>query len=808
MKYLETIDLISSSGQFPGPKAGALDGADIGLFAIAGETTKPPSPAIMDASTTRSFADEEKPAEALKQKNGGGKTANGDDFSYGENGIEEEELIQPQIRSDFRESTYWNAHITTNKQGKATIEVEYPEQLTTWETVVRAITKDTKVGSVTHQTITTKNLLVRLITPRFFQERDEVIISGIVHNYLAKDKTAHIKLEVEGLTLLDEAEQKVIVPHNGEYHIEWRVKSESLPETGLAKITLSALTNEESDAMQKEFPIFPYGVEMFKAFAGEVKDEIEIKFDLPKERNIETTQLMINLTPSIASAIIEPLPYLAGYPYGCVEQTMSRFLPDVIVAQTMQELGLWNKDTFQTTNYVKLPAEFQKLQEELPLMVEDCLKRLTNFQHNDGGWGWWQNDNSRIDMSAYVVYGLVEAQRADFKVSQDMIDRGVDYLRNNAKTLTGDLNELLYVLYVLSYTDSERPSKEILTHLFDRRADLTDYSRALLLMCLKNANLDDKVEILLRNLEDKVIEKEKTAHWGKPNSWWWYDNTIESTSYILRAIMQVNPEHHLIPKIVRWLLDNRRGTHWQSTKDTAIAIYALSDYLHISNELEPDYNAIVYLNGEKIKSYKITKANILGVEPLTIPNEQLAEGENTIKIVKKGKGSLNYSAYLGYYSTEEDIKSQASEGLQIERTYYRITHKKNTQGNLEEVREPMKEVFYVGDEIEVEIKITADNDFQYIMVEDPKPAGCEAAEVKSGYDWSNWDWAEIEYRDEKVCTFYSWLRRGEHTLTYRLRAEVQGDFWVMPTRIEPMYAPEKRALSDNAYMPIVNRKRE
>jgi hypothetical protein len=100
-----------------------------------------------------------------------------------------------------------------------------------------------------------------------------------------------------------------------------------------------------------------------------------------------------------------------------------------------------------------------------------------------------------------------------------------------------------------------------------------------------------------------------------------------------------------------------------------------------------------------------------------------------------------------------------------------------------------------GDLIEVELTIDSKNDYEYILLEDPKPAGFEPAEVVSGYDGNELG-AYVEFRDTRTCFFCRALARGQHSVTYRLRAESPGRFAALPASISAMYAPELRGNSD------------
>ena len=101
-----------------------------------------------------------------------------------------------------------------------------------------------------------------------------------------------------------------------------------------------------------------------------------------------------------------------------------------------------------------------------------------------------------------------------------------------------------------------------------------------------------------------------------------------------------------------------------------------------------------------------------------------------------------------------------------------------------------------GDLLEVMLKITAKNTYDYLAFEDPKPAGCEPVEVRSGGQWQEGFCANVELRDTKTVFFVELLEQGEHLLRYRLRAETPGQFHALPATGTATYAPELHANSD------------
>src|SRR5205085_1131011 len=114
---------------------------------------------------------------------------------------------------------------------------------------------------------------------------------------------------------------------------------------GEAQMTLSARGDACADAMQKTYLVQDHGLEVQVARALKLEGTVEggelaFTLDVPAARARETTAFTIDVSPSLAVTMLDALPYLVDYPYGCVEQTMSRFLPAAIVAHTLSARGL------------------------------------------------------------------------------------------------------------------------------------------------------------------------------------------------------------------------------------------------------------------------------------------------------------------------------------------------------------------------------------------------------------------------------------------------------------------------------------
>ncbi|MHB1422984.1 MAG: alpha-2-macroglobulin family protein, partial [Gemmataceae bacterium] len=252
----------------------------------------------------------------------------------------------PVVRKNFADTALWTASLTTDKNGFAEVSLTMPENLTAWKVKVWAMGAGTCVGQGDAEIVTKKNLIVRLQAPRFFVQKDEVVLSANVHNYLKSEKLVKVSLELDGgtLTANGETTRTVSIPAGGEQRVDWRVK---VIGEGDAIVRMKAVSDEESDAMQMRFPCYVHGMLKTDSFSGVVRAEQKsggIVFHVPAERRINETLLEVRYSPTLAGAMVDALPYLVEYPYGCTEQTLNHFLPTIITQRILLNMKLDLKD--------------------------------------------------------------------------------------------------------------------------------------------------------------------------------------------------------------------------------------------------------------------------------------------------------------------------------------------------------------------------------------------------------------------------------------------------------------------------------
>ena len=243
---------------------------------------------------------------------------------------------QELVRRDFADSAFWSARLRTDKTGKATTTFKVPDSLTNWRVQVTAISSKMHVGSGNTKFKTIRPIMIWPMLPRTFTEGDVVRIFGTVHNLTEKEQSIQVKLTTENGQVLDEPERTVLVPPKGNVPVYWRYRAGA---KGFADLLMSAKCESGSDASLKKLPVTPAAV-LERATASGIVSKGKLIVTLPKDFDPTRASASITIAPTIAADLDDTLPYLVEYPYGCVEQTMSRFLPAIRVSQILRQSGI------------------------------------------------------------------------------------------------------------------------------------------------------------------------------------------------------------------------------------------------------------------------------------------------------------------------------------------------------------------------------------------------------------------------------------------------------------------------------------
>jgi uncharacterized protein YfaS (alpha-2-macroglobulin family) len=691
-----------------------------------------------------------------------------------------QDFADAELREDFQDTILWLPTIETEDDGRATIEVVFPDNLTEWRLTARAISLYDHVGQNSYSVTTTLPVIARLAAPRFFVRGDSASLRVIGQSNLLMDELGRLELETENLRLDGVTTEPAVLPAGGRTTADFTVQADV---TGTAVMTATALTRAASDAMRLSVPILPYGVRSELAWAGSGTGSWT--FTLPSGTDINSVRGALYLTPSLAAAVSPALAYLAGYPYGCTEQTMSRFYPSVLAAQA--------------GDLARLPDDIAS---NLDDIVAKGLARIYDFQHSSGGWGFWQHDSSNPFITAYVLNGLLDAQAAGYPVRESVVTDGLNYLERviqgtfDSTYRVVDADAKAYAYYALA-----RAGREVtgLAALAGRR-DMSPYGLSLSVLAYHELNQTVEANLYLDELMSRMTERSQVAYWetGAPR-YFWNDDRIEATAYALMALVQLRPDEPRIGKIVNWLLLERQGARWVSTKDTAAVVKAALLLAERTGEEGADYRVSVTLDGAELLNTRI-----LGQSPegMTLELPQLPAGRHQLALQVEGSGTLYASANVSYVAEQGSFTPQR-EYFDISRSYERlIPVQDSASGTLFYNRTPLDGAVTVGDYVLVTVTIDPKDSYRYVLVNEPLPAGYRVVEndqmfrvsgVTPRYGWDYWGWNYWydgrDIRDERVDYYFASLGYPV-TFTYILRAETPGRFSALPTQAWLMYEPD------------------
>lgn len=775
------------------------------------------------------------------------------------------ELIDPGVRKKFANTAIWVGSLLTDKNGLATVSLEMPENLGAWKARTWALGTGTQVGESSVEVTTTKNVLLRMQAPRFFVETDQVVLSANVHNYLKTEKSVKVVLELvtEALVATTPLSSDVAIAANGETRIDWRVR---VAKSGTAVIRMKALTNEESDAMEMSFPVYVHGMLKTDSYTGIAKHDEpsqSVTVTVPEKRRANESRLEVRYSPTLAGAIVDALPYLIDYPIKTTDTTLCKFLPTVITQNILkrmnvdlaaikehqtnlnpQEIGDVDDRARQWKRFDHNPV-FDNA--EVQSIVKAAVQDLTAMQLADGGWGWLSGWQERSDphMTAQIVHGLQLARENDIAIVRGVLDKGIEWLKRYQQSQiallkAGDARDEkspeslrlphkasadnLDALVFLVLVDADQLDEAMRDYLYRDRGKVSVYALGLIGLAMHKIQDQPKLQMVMQNIDQYLVQdaENQTAYLKLPEGgwrWMWYGSDIEANAYYLKLLARTDPKGAKASGLVKYLLNNRKhATYWNSTRDTALCVEAMAEFLKASGEDNPEQTIEVWFDGDLKKQVNVDSKNLFTFDnQFLVTGDAVTTGQHKLELKRRGKGSLYWNAYLTNFTQEDFITSSGLE-VKVQRNYYKLTEKTGTavvagargqasdQKVLKYDRTKLTNLATITsqDLIEVELEIDSKNDYEYLIFEDMKAAGFEPVDLRSGYRGYEMG-AYMELRDERVVFLVRRLARGKHSIRYRLRAEIPGQFSALPAKASGMYAPELRASSDEIKL-IINEK--
>lgn len=733
---------------------------------------------------------------------------------------------QVQIRRRFEDTAYWNAFVSTDARGEAQVEFELPDNLTRWVTTARALTVETHAGQNLHQFTVNKPLTVRLYTPRFAVEGDQMRFQVMVTNRTGSVQRVRLHLFAHPVGSLqgEVSEQQTEELQDGEQkRIDWQPFS-AIPLAQQLRLTVVAQAEgvedprASSDGVEQVLPVLPRGMLYRQVWSGSFQDRVFVDVRLPEGAIPQSGEAVLRVYPSPVARALPALSDMVFYPYGCTEQTGSTLLGIAFARQVAQR--------------VKIPAEKTPWLSELQEKFDASLTRLYDLQLGDGGWAWWEGEQYPLpELTAYALLTLAEVQATGREVRAEPVAKAVEAAQQMLQqgTVVGWHNpaieeyeeirralppsEEAWVAYALARHG--KPPAAAMEKLWKGRGKLDNLALVLLGLALdarEGAGDRERLRELIALLERRVRRDEVGTCW-QTDARDWYSSDEECTALALRLLLRQEPRHPLVESTLQWLL-HRREQEWISTKAQAYLLGAIAEYVRHYPVSEGGYLVTVQM-GEHPAVLRVPSLD--STEPfaeyrLPLLRVQGSEWVAWVTSAAPQPASLAYTLEVRSYlplRRDGSAPVESARDLHITRRYFVLSPPRLGQPDTPRW-EPLNRPVRVGETVMVEVEVRARGEREYLLVEDPFPAGFEYAPPPPRRPlapfWGEWmgDTEHYEPQDQHVAVFLSRMR-DRYVYRYYLRAETPGERTALPPRVEMMYRPEVRAYGRAQSIQVVPR---
>jgi len=758
------------------------------------------------------------------------------------------------LREDFSETAFFLPHVQIDGEGEATIEFKVPDSVTDWNIWVHGLTRDLRSGSAREQASSFKDLMVRPYLPRFMREGDTAQLKVVVNN---AGQTA-LQGEVE-LLILDPLSGRDLTDHFGladntaSFRVEPGAGTDLVfglrapAQIGSVLIKTIARSDGLSDGEQRTLPILPGRMHLMQSrfVTLDDKDRRELHFSMMAADDDNTRiqdQLIVTVDAQLFGSVLSALPYLLDYPYECTEQTLNRYLstsilsgvfaehPDVrAMAQQMSErqtqTEAWNKSDpnrrmlLEETPWLRTAAggasDLPLINVLDPVIAERqrviTLEKLVEMQAPDGGFPWFPGGPSSVHLTLYILQGLARGAEFGVPAPEALARSAWRYLHTQFQPHLSErlgrkdlsLPQVTMLNYLMScfsesvwtacgFTADDR--RLMLDHSFKHWRQHSHLLKGYLALTLARAERDDDAQLVFAAVMDAAkTDPDLGTYWApEDRAWLWYNDNVESHAFALRVLTELDPADQRRKGLVQWLLLNKKLGHWKSTRATAEVIYALVHFMKQEGTLATREVVDVRVGAH-------TTQLVFEPDRYTGKNNQIVytgdeiepESMATIVVAKETPG-LAFASATWHFSTEEMPEQADGDLFAVTRQYFLRQHD-GQQWTLKPLA--AGDHVAVGDQIEVQLSVTAKQAAEYVHLRDPRGAGFEPESSTSGYRWQSGLGYYEEVRDSGANFFFSWLPTGQFTLKYRLRASMAGGFKVGPATMQSMYAPEFAAHS-------------
>lgn len=749
------------------------------------------------------------------------------------------------LRSDFRETAWFESFIETNEQGGAQMRFKLPQSATRWKFMALAHTPDGKSGLLTQHFKTVRDFMVEPFSTRFLIEQDKVSLPLKITNQTDKQLSGRLiatfrNVETDELLPANALDGGFVVKANSSTVVNWQVEAPGKP--GIYRITVIGNAGELNDGYKLLIPVMPRAVfttesHAFSIPAGKTQS-LPVGELLAANGQPEGGTLSLELMSNPVWLAIDALPVAqmtasAKSPGGIASRLFSSALarqlmycyPAIGEEIERRKLAIKNEESstmlergkpYHFTSLEQTPWFAHQLMGEKQLSffevdsltnaVETCLNKLKKLQNHDGGFSWFPGMQSSEWITASVleefamlknfgVFHRDEESRLD-----EVVNRAMDFLASALAKEYGAMDATARKNYV----PGGLAVNVLFTHALLNR------------LPAKDRVLQPMVDFYLKKFAQK---------WNKTGLW----NQIE----IAHIMATVNNEKILARMMKsfreRAIRKRELGMYWPTSgghffyRQPSVALHTrMMELFAQLPDSDNDLDAMrLWLLQQKrthgwANAYQTTRAvnaMMLRIKPgelsTTLPVVKVngktvsldadggSKGLVTVNFtpedladlksieIKNAAETILFGGLHHQYFKASDLAGEFGDKLSIEKKLFKLKRTESGDSLVADLSD-----LKPGDLVKIRLRLEADRNLGYVSLKDERPAGTEPVKQRSGYESQGNLWYYREIADTDSRFHLEHLSAGVHVIEYLVRVSHTGDFSAGRATVQCYFAPE------------------
>jgi hypothetical protein len=703
---------------------------------------------------------------------------------------------QPRVRQLFVETLLWKPELITDDQGRASLDIDLADSITTWRLAASAVTADGRLGGTQLPVKVFQPFFADLNLPVALTRGDEVGVPVVVYNYLDRPQTVTLALaDAPWFAAEDALEQKIDLKPGEVREARFRLR---VLKVGQHTLQVTARGLGAADALKRSIEVVPDGRRVEQVVSGTLQQPADVRLDVSPAAIEGSVQAFVKIYPSSFSQLVEGLDNIFQMPSGCFEQTSSTTYPNVLALDYLRR-------TQQSA-----PAVEAKARQYIHLGYQ----RLVGFEVPGGGFDWFGHPPANRRLTAYGLMEFEDMARVH-DVDPALIDRTRRWLLSSRQR-DGSWDPEDHGLHIQDDVTRGTEQARLATTAYiawsvfprgaaaNERSQTRDYLLAhtpesirnphvLALVCNALLALDsdaaipylDRLDSLKRTSEDDKLawweqpEGARTTFYGAGRS-----GHVETTALAVLALVQGQRHPGTARGALAWLVSQKdgRGT-WHSTQATVLSLKAL---LAGTGPLggHQDRHIEVRLNDRPIQALEIPAGQAEVLKQVDL-SPHLVNGPQRLTITETTGTAAGYQVTFRYHLPEE-AKPAAADPLEVKLAYDRTE-------------------LAVDDTVKATARVVnrMKQPAPMVMLDLPVPAGFVpvaedfAALVKDGRI------ARYQVRPRQVLVYLRALMPDRPLeLTYRLRATMPVKVAAPGARVYEYYDPDREGRSPGARLTV------